>query len=148
MLCSEVIWCDVTTQTTRISSTELFILQFNWEKVGFLWIWILNQQQFSFRWAFQNAIPTLIPKYTRGRVAFIVKDGDPQQNNELLSVLKEVFPSARTGACGWHIDMLYVIIVFVILNINILTQNVSYYYSQSDFQGPCICKKKIHVKNG
>ncbi len=37
------------------------------------------------------------------QVKFIMKDGDAQQQNEIVIALKEVFPSAVEGACGWHI---------------------------------------------
>ncbi len=52
-----------------------------------------------------------------------MKDGDPQQNNALLSALKEVFPNTKTGACGWHIGMFYTIIIVELLGTLFLTQN-------------------------
>ena len=33
----------------------------------------------------------------------IMKDGDPQQRNEILRALLEIFPNAIEGGCGWHI---------------------------------------------
>ncbi len=35
-----------------------------------------------------------------------MKDGDAQQQNEILKALKEVFPNAVEGGCGWHIGEL------------------------------------------
>ena len=35
-------------------------------------------------WVFQEVIPTLLPKWLRDRVLFFMKDGDPQQRNEIL----------------------------------------------------------------
>ena len=62
-----------------------------------------NEQRFSFRWVFQFAIPTLIPQWIRDRVIFIMKDGDPQQRNEILYSMLNVFPNASEGSCGFHI---------------------------------------------
>ena len=64
MLCPEVIWIDVTSHSnnkgfhllTLSSKTSIG------KQVVFMWIFIPNQQSFSFRWVFQEAIPTLIPK--------------------------------------------------------------------------------------
>jgi len=69
----------------------------------FLWIWIPNQQRYSFRWVFQHAIPNLIPKWLRERVLLIMKDGDAQQRNENLCALFRVFPNAKEAGCGFHI---------------------------------------------
>ena len=71
-----------------------------------MWIWIPNQQRFSFRWVFQHAIRNLIPKWFRDRVQFIMKDGDPQQQNEILHALKNGFVNAGEGSCGFHIGEL------------------------------------------
>ena len=71
-----------------------------------MWVWIPNQQQFSFRWVFQFAIKELIPKWIRERVEFIMKDGDPQQRNEILIALKNVFTRAIEGTCGFHVATL------------------------------------------
>ena len=32
-----------------------------------------------------------------------MKDGDPQQRNEVIYALQSVFPNAIEGGCGWHI---------------------------------------------
>ena len=62
-----------------------------------------NEQRFSFRWVFQHAIPNLIPKVYRDRVKYLMKDGDPQQRNEALYALQNIFVNAREGGCGYHI---------------------------------------------
>ena len=67
-----------------------------------MWVWIPNEQRMSFRWVFQIAIPKLLPEHARKRVRLIMKDGDPQQRNEILSVIVNLFPNAREGGCGWH----------------------------------------------
>ena len=64
-----------------------------------------NEQRFSFRWVFQFAIPTLIPQWIRDRVIFIMKDGDPQQRNEILYSMINIFPNVSEGSCGFHIGM-------------------------------------------
>ncbi len=33
-----------------------------------------------------------------------MKDGDAQQQNEIVNAWNKVFPSAVEGACGWHIS--------------------------------------------
>ena len=72
-------------------------------KLFFLWIWIPNQQRFSFRWVFQHAIPNLIPSWLRNCVRFIMKDGDPQQRNEIIYAMIDIFKNAIEGGCGYHI---------------------------------------------
>jgi hypothetical protein len=32
-----------------------------------------------------------------------MKDGDPQQHNEILSAMKSVFVNASEGTCGFHV---------------------------------------------
>ena len=105
LLCPEVIWCDVTSHS---NNKGFHLLTFSCrvsinKQVVFLWIWIPNQQRFSFRWVFQHALNTLIPKIHRDRVRFIMKDGDNQQRNEVLMALKQFFPNASEGGCGYHI---------------------------------------------
>ena len=92
-LCPEVIWCDVTSHSNNKGFKLLtFSCRTSIDKqVVFLWIWIPNEQRFSFRWVFQHAIPQLIRKYLRAWVKFIMKDGDPQQRNEIRKSLKLVF---------------------------------------------------------
>ena len=51
---------------------------------------------FSMRYLFSYHNPS-------DRVRFIMKDGDPQQRNEIIRALMEVFPNAKEGGCGWHI---------------------------------------------
>ncbi len=106
ILCPEVIWVDVTSHS---NNKGFDLLTFSCRtSVGkqcvFLWIWIPNQKRFSFRWVFSHALPLLIPGKVRDRVAFIMKDGDSQQRNEVLRAMKEIFPNAIEGGCGWHIS--------------------------------------------
>ena len=53
-LCPEVIWCDVTSHSNNKGFHLLtFSCQTSVDKqVVFLWLWIPNQQRFSFRWVF------------------------------------------------------------------------------------------------
>lgn len=104
-LCPEVIWCDVTSHS---NNKGFNLLTFSCRtsvdmQAVFLWIWIPNQQRYSFRWVFQHAIPNLIPKWLRERVLLIMKDGDAQQRNEILRALFRVFPNAKEAGCGFHI---------------------------------------------
>jgi hypothetical protein len=53
-LCPEVVWCDVTSHT---NNKGFHLLSFSCrtsidKQVIFLWIWIPNQQSFSFWWVF------------------------------------------------------------------------------------------------
>jgi hypothetical protein len=68
-----------------------------------MWIFIPNQQRFSFRWVFKEALPKLFPRWLREHVLFFMKDGDPQQRNEILSAMKTVFLNASEGTCGYHV---------------------------------------------
>ncbi len=49
---------------------------------------------FSFRWVFQEDIPTLVPKWLRDRIHFFMKDADPQQHNEIQSAMSTHFVNA------------------------------------------------------
>ena len=71
-----------------------------------MWVWLPNEQRMSFRWVFQIAIPSLLPAHARRRVRLLMKDGDPQQRNEMLCVIDDFFPNASEGGCGWHIGAL------------------------------------------
>ncbi len=62
-----------------------------------------NQQRFSFSWVFKEALPKLVPQWLREHVLFFMKDGDPQQCNEILSAMKSVFVNASEGTCGFHV---------------------------------------------
>ena len=104
-LCPEVIFCDV---TSHLNNKGFHLFNFSCQtsigkQVIFLWVFMPNEQRFSFRWVFQFAIPTLIPQWMRERVIFIMKDGDPQQRNEILYSMQNVFPNASEGSCGFHI---------------------------------------------
>jgi hypothetical protein len=72
------------------------------KQVVFLWVLIPNQQRFTFRWVFQEAIPTLLPKWLCDRAVFITKDADPQQRDEILASFKTVFKIASEGTCRFH----------------------------------------------
>jgi hypothetical protein len=104
-LCPEVIWCDVTSHSNNKGFSLLtFSCRTSINKqVVFMWVWIPNEQRISFRWVFQHAVPKLIPKWLRNRVRFIMKDGDPQQRNEIIQSLLSIFVNAIEGGCGWHI---------------------------------------------
>jgi len=52
---------------------------------------------------FKEALPKLATRRLRECVLFIMKDGDPQQNNEILSAMKSVFVNASEGTCGFHV---------------------------------------------
>ena len=91
-LCPEVVWVDVTSHS---NNKGFHLLTFSCrtsigKQVMFLWVFIPNQQRFSFRWVFQEAILTLLPKWLRDRVVFIMKDADAQQRNEILASFKTV----------------------------------------------------------
>ena len=97
MLCPEVIWIDVTSHSNNKGFT-LLTLSSNTsigKQVVFMWIFIPKQQRFSFRWVFQEAITTLIPKWLCDLVMFFMKDADPQQRNELFWAMVNVFVDAR-----------------------------------------------------
>ena len=71
--------------------------------IVWMWIFIPNQQRFSFRWVFKEALPKLVPKWLMECVLFFMKDGDPQQRNEILLAMKSVFVNASEGTCGFHV---------------------------------------------
>jgi hypothetical protein len=52
---------------------------------------------------FKEALPKLVPKWLRECVLFFMKDGDPQQRNEILLAMKSVFVNASEGTCGFHV---------------------------------------------
>ena len=75
-LCPEVVWVDV---TSHANNKGFHLLTFSshlsiGKQIVWLWVFIPNQQRFSFRWVFQEAIPTLVPKWLRDRVVFFMKD--------------------------------------------------------------------------
>jgi len=75
------------TQTTKDSTYLTFhAVRRLVNKSFFSGFWIPNEQRISFRWVFQYAIPILIRKWLRERVKFIMKDGDPQQRNEVIYI--------------------------------------------------------------
>jgi hypothetical protein len=100
-----VVWVDVTSHSTN---KGFHLLTFSsrlsiGKQIVWIWIFIPNQQRFSFRWVFKEALPKLVPKWLRERVLFFMKDGDPQQRNETLSAMKSVFVNASEGTCGFHV---------------------------------------------
>jgi hypothetical protein len=52
---------------------------------------------------FKEALPKLVPKWLRERILFLMKDGDPQQRNEILSAMKSVFVNASEGTYEYHV---------------------------------------------
>ncbi len=104
-LCPEVVWVDVTSHS---NNKGFHLLTFSshlsiGKQIVWMWIFIPNQQGFSFRWVFKEALPKLAPKWLGERVLFFMKDGDPQQCNEILSAMKSVFLNASEGTCGFHV---------------------------------------------
>ena len=104
-LCPEVIWVDVTSHS---NNKGFHLLTFSsrlsiGKQIVWLWIFIPNQQRFSFRWVFKEAIPSLIPEWLRKRVLFFMKDADPQQSNEIQSAMRNIFVNASEGTCGYHL---------------------------------------------
>ena len=94
MLCPEVIWIDVTSHSNN-KGFNLLTLPSN-TSIGKQVVFMCpKQQRFSFRWVFQEAITTLIPKWLCDLVMFFMKDADPQQCNELLWAMVNVFVNAR-----------------------------------------------------
>ena len=73
------------------------------KQIGWMWTFIPNQQSFSFRWVFKEALPKLVPRWPREWVLFFMKDGDPQQCNLILSAMNSVFVNASEGTCGFHV---------------------------------------------
>ncbi len=127
-LCPEVVWLDVTSHS---NNKGFHLLTFSsrlsiGKQIVWMWIFIPNQQRFSFRWVFQEAIPTLLPKWLRDHVLFFMKDGDPQQRNEILFSFMNQFVKVElrcpeyVGVDGseFAIDLLecWVPIVFVFTN--------------------------------
>jgi hypothetical protein len=104
-LCPEVVWLDVTSHSNNKGFHLLtFSSSFSIGKqIVWMWIFIPNQQRFSFRWVFKKALPKLVPKWLMEHVLFVMKDGDPQQCNEILSAMKSVFVNASEGTCGYHV---------------------------------------------
>jgi hypothetical protein len=91
-LCPEVVWIDVTSHSNNKGFHLLtFSLRLSIGKqIVWMWIFIPNQQRFSFRWVFKEALSKLVPKWLMERVLFFMTDGDPQQRNEILSAMKMV----------------------------------------------------------
>jgi hypothetical protein len=104
-LCPEVVWLNVTSHS---NNKGCHLLTFSsrlsiGKQIVWMWIFIPNQQRFSFRWVFKEALPKLVPEWLMERVLFFMKDGDPQQCNEILLAMKRVFVNASEGTCGFHV---------------------------------------------
>ncbi len=84
---------------------------------------------------YSNSIPLNICK----PVKFIMKDSDGQQQNEIVKALKEVFPSAVEGACGWNIGEKIDSSFHLCNAIPIFIQEVSYFYLQLLKVGRSMC---------
>jgi hypothetical protein len=74
-LCPEVVWVDV---TSHLNNKGFHLLTISsrlsiGKQIVWMWVLIPNQQRFSFRWEFQQAIPTLVPQWLRDRVKFFMK---------------------------------------------------------------------------
>lgn len=105
MLCPEVFFLDVTLHSNNKGFHLLTFLSRSsiGKQVVWMWIFIPNQQRFSFRWVFQEAIPALLPQWLRDQVVFFMKDGDQQQRNEILGAMTNVFVNTVEGTCGFHV---------------------------------------------
>ncbi len=104
-LCPEVGWVNV---TSHYNNKGFHLLTFSsrlsiGKQIVWMWIFIPNQQRFSFRWVFKKALLKLVPKWLKERVLFFMKDGHPQQRNEILSAMKSVFVNTSEGTCGYHV---------------------------------------------
>ncbi len=104
-LCPEVVWVDVTFHS---NNKGFHLLTFSsrlsiGKQIVWMRIFIPNQQRFSFRWVFLEAFPKLVSKWLMECVLFFMKDGDPQQRNEILSAMKTVFVNASERTCGYHV---------------------------------------------
>ena len=104
-LCPQAITCDITSHT---NNAGFHLLTFSCKtsidkQVVFLRIWIPDQRRVSFRYVFQRSLPKLLPEHARMRVCYIMKDGDPNQADELRKAMKEFFPKAIDAGCGFHI---------------------------------------------
>jgi hypothetical protein len=102
-LCPEVVWVDVTSHSNNKGFHLLTLSPRHsiGKQIVWMWIFIPNQQRFSFRWVFKEVFLRLVPKWLSERVLFFMKDGDPQQCNEILSAMKTVFVNASKGTCGY-----------------------------------------------
>ena len=106
-LCPKVIFCDVTSHSNN-KGFRLYNFSCRTsigKQVIFLWVFVPNEQQFSFWWVFQFVIPTLIQKCTCDCVIFIMKDRDHQPRNLIFSYVIKIFPNASGGSCGFYIGM-------------------------------------------
>ncbi len=137
-LCPEVVWIDVTSHSNN-KGFHLLTLSSRLsigKQIVWMWIFIPNQQRFSFRWVFKEALPKLVPKWLMEHVLFFMKDGDPQQRNEILLAMKTVF----VNACEEHVDItLYTWVggqMYLHVSIYYLHQNLRY--------GCSLCSRFIH----
>ena len=62
-----------------------------------------NEKAWSFRWFFQNALPSLITKSTLAECKYVVTDGDIVMIQQLEEGVNKYMPWAKRGRCTWHI---------------------------------------------
>ena len=100
-----LIYCDATSDTNRnknhlvtftgrTTEGKLFI---------FLRIWVHNQRRVTFKWIFQVALRSFVPKQCHSLVQMVLVDGDPQQMSELKIALNQYLVTAMVTNCGFHL---------------------------------------------
>ena len=62
-----------------------------------------NQKRFSFRWVFEHALESLGLGTFFKLTEMFMKDGDPQQHNEIMRAMKSYMTKAHDAGCGWHV---------------------------------------------
>eukprot|EP00984_Skeletonema_dohrnii_P007341 scaffold2656_cov152-Skeletonema_dohrnii-CCMP3373.AAC.1 len=101
----ETVFVDVTSHS---NNKKYHLLTFSCKsgankQVLFLKAWIPNQRRFSFRWVFKYGIESLGLHHYFKYTELFMKDGDPQQHNEIKIFMGEYLTNAFDGACGWHL---------------------------------------------
>jgi len=101
----ETVFVDVTSHS---NNKKYHLLTFSCKsgtnkQVLFLKAWIPNQRRFSFRWVFKYGMESLGLHHYFKYTELIMKDGDPQQHNEIQNFMVEYLTNAFDGACGWHL---------------------------------------------
>ena len=72
-----------------------------------------NERAWSFRWLFQNAMPSLLGPEFMARIRIIVTDGDSQETSQVDNAIAKFrdqideavaanFPLTQRVRCGWH----------------------------------------------
>ena len=101
----EVFHCDATCDTNN-TKNHLITLSgrtSTGSQFVFIRIWVVNQRRSMFKWVFSNVLPNFIPKHALNQVKFVMVDGDPQQESELVIAMKQYMPKAMLGKCSWHV---------------------------------------------